>query len=209
MFCTTTTLFCTTKPSTFLVTHYFYGGIVVCAYPIFCFLCSCSLLFFTGPHLHLADCSVLAASNSHFLTVSLNFHVFLPTKFVSLALALSLLSTWVWTSIITSKKTRLCCCFFFLKVRVARRFSSKWNLELHLSYGWIHVRAGWSESCVLISYQWAASKMEASFPAFFPREKILSFRLAHQTSLVNNANVNISSIWYTYSLHLSSLSFPS
>ena len=93
LFCTTTTLFCTTKTSNFLVTHYFYGGIVVCAYPIFCFLCSCSLLFFTGPHLHLADCSVLAASNSHFLTVSLNFHVFLPTKFVSLALALSLLST--------------------------------------------------------------------------------------------------------------------
>ena len=93
LFCTTTTLFCRTKTSNFLVTHYFYGGIVVCAYPIFCFLCSCSLLFFTGPLLHLADCSVLAASNSHFLTVSLNFHVFLPTKFVSLALALSLLST--------------------------------------------------------------------------------------------------------------------
>ena len=40
---TTTTLFCTTKTSNFLVTHYFYGGIVVSAYPIFCFLCSCSL----------------------------------------------------------------------------------------------------------------------------------------------------------------------
>ena len=92
---TATTLFCTTKTSNFLVTHYFYGGIVVCAYPIFCFLCSCSLLVFTGPHLHLAGRSVLAASNSHFLTVSLNFHVFLPTKFVSLALALSLSSTWV------------------------------------------------------------------------------------------------------------------
>ena len=95
LFCTTTTLFCRTKTPNFLVTHYFYGGIVVCAYPIFCFLCSCSLLVFTGPHLHLAGRSVLAASNSHFLTVSLNFHVFLPTKFVSLALALSLSSTWV------------------------------------------------------------------------------------------------------------------
>ena len=81
------------KTSNFLVTHYFYGGIVVCAYPIFCFQCPCSLLFFTGPHLHLAGRSILAASNSHFLTVSLNFHVFLPTKFVSLALALSLLPT--------------------------------------------------------------------------------------------------------------------
>ena len=44
----------TTKTSNFLVTHYFYGGIVVCAYPIFCSLCSCSLLFFTASHFHLA-----------------------------------------------------------------------------------------------------------------------------------------------------------
>ena len=29
LFCTTTTLFCTTKTSNVLVTHYFYGGIVV------------------------------------------------------------------------------------------------------------------------------------------------------------------------------------
>ena len=48
LFCTTTTLFCTTKTSNFLVSHYFYGGIVACVYPIFCFLCSCSLLFFTA-----------------------------------------------------------------------------------------------------------------------------------------------------------------
>ena len=54
LFCTTTTLFCRTKTSNFLVTHYFYGGIVVCAYPIFCFLCSCSLLFFTAAHFYLA-----------------------------------------------------------------------------------------------------------------------------------------------------------
>ena len=38
----------------FLVTDYFYGGIVVRAYLIFCLLCSCSLLFFTAPHFHLA-----------------------------------------------------------------------------------------------------------------------------------------------------------
>ena len=43
-----------TETLNFLVTHYFYGGIVVCAYPIFCFLCSCSLLFFTAAHFHLA-----------------------------------------------------------------------------------------------------------------------------------------------------------
>ena len=42
------------KTSNFLVTHYFYGGIVVWANPIFCFLCSCSLLFFTAAHFHLA-----------------------------------------------------------------------------------------------------------------------------------------------------------
>ena len=89
LFCTTTTLFCTTKASNFLVTHYFYGGIVVCAYPIFCFLCSCSpfsfffFFFFTSPHLHLTGRSLLAASISNFLTAALNFHVFLPTEFVS------------------------------------------------------------------------------------------------------------------------------
>ena len=51
LFCTTKTVFCTTKTSNFLVTHYFYGGIVVYPYPIFCFPCSCSLLFFTAAHL--------------------------------------------------------------------------------------------------------------------------------------------------------------
>ena len=81
--CTTTTLFCRTKSSNFLVTHYFYGGIVVCDYPIFCLPCSCSLLFFTAPHFHLPGRSLLAASISQCLTVALNFHVFLPTKLVS------------------------------------------------------------------------------------------------------------------------------
>ena len=52
-FCTTTTLFCRTKSSNFQVTHFVYGGIVVCAYPIFCLLCSGLLLFFTAPHFHL------------------------------------------------------------------------------------------------------------------------------------------------------------
>ena len=76
LFCKTTTLFCRTKSSNFLVTHYFYGGIVVCAYPIFCLLCS-------RPHFHLAGCSLLGAGISHCLTAALNCHVFLPTKFVS------------------------------------------------------------------------------------------------------------------------------
>ena len=55
------TLFSMSKTSNFLVTHCFYGWIVVYAYPIFCFLCSCSLLFCTGPHLHLDGSSLLAA----------------------------------------------------------------------------------------------------------------------------------------------------
>ena len=76
LFYTTTTLFWTTKTSKFLVTHYFYGGIVICAYPIFCFLRSCSLLVFTTAHFLLAGLSLLAASISHFLTAALNFRVF-------------------------------------------------------------------------------------------------------------------------------------
>ena len=64
MFCTTTTLFCRTKSSKFQVTHYFYEGIVVCAYQIFCPLCSCLLLFFTAPHFHLAGRSFQTASIS-------------------------------------------------------------------------------------------------------------------------------------------------
>ena len=36
LFCTTTTLFCRTKSSNFQVTYFVYGGIVVCAYPMFC-----------------------------------------------------------------------------------------------------------------------------------------------------------------------------
>ena len=50
-------LFRMTKASNFLVTHYFYGGIVVCVHPIFCFLGSCLLLVFTAAHFHLAGLS--------------------------------------------------------------------------------------------------------------------------------------------------------
>ena len=46
LFCTTSMPFCTTKMSNFLVTHYFYGGIVICAYQGFCFPCSFWRLFF-------------------------------------------------------------------------------------------------------------------------------------------------------------------
>ena len=90
LFCTTTTLFCTTKTSNFLVTNYFYGGIVVCAYPTFCFLCSCWLLFFTAAHFHLAGCKHFSFSHRLF-----EFPCFSSYEFVSLALALSLSSTLV------------------------------------------------------------------------------------------------------------------
>ena len=73
LFCTTTTLFCRTKSSNFLVTHYFYGGIVARTYPIFCLLCLCNY-YFSLPLIF----TLLAASTSHCLTAALNFHVFLP-----------------------------------------------------------------------------------------------------------------------------------
>ena len=76
LFCTTTTLFCTTKTSDFHMTHYFYGGIVVCAYLIFCFLCSCSLLFSTAAHFHLAGRSLLATSICHFSHYRFEFPCF-------------------------------------------------------------------------------------------------------------------------------------
>ena len=78
LFCTTTTLFCGTKTSNLLVTHYFYGGIVVCAYPYF-ISCVHVRFYFSLPLIF----TLLVASISHCLTAALNFHVFLSTKFVS------------------------------------------------------------------------------------------------------------------------------
>ena len=46
LFCKITIPFYATKTSNFLVTHHFYGRIVVCAYQRFCLPCSCPLLFF-------------------------------------------------------------------------------------------------------------------------------------------------------------------
>ena len=68
--------------------------------------------------------TLLAASISHFLTAALNFHVFLPTKFVSLVFNNSLQLFLCYPrqckhKKITPKKTGRCCCFFFLKVRAA------------------------------------------------------------------------------------------
>ena len=92
------TLFCTTKTSSVLGTHYFYGEIVVCAcLPNIFFCCLHVRFYFSLPLIF----TLLAASISHFLTAALNSHVFLSTKNVSfvfnnsLQLFLSLLSTFV------------------------------------------------------------------------------------------------------------------
>ena len=81
-FCLSLPFFCTTKTSNLLVTHYFYGGIVVCTYIFFTqYFVSCVYVCF---HFSLALIYTLLAVNiSHFFTTVLNFHVFLPTKFVS------------------------------------------------------------------------------------------------------------------------------
>ena len=89
LFCTTTTLFCRTRTLNFLVTHYFYGGIVVCAYPIFCLLCS-SLLFFTAAHFHLAGRQHFSLSHSRFEFSCFSSYKIRLFCFQSLALALSL-----------------------------------------------------------------------------------------------------------------------
>ena len=76
-----------------LVTHYFYGGIVVCAYLIFCFLCSCSLLFFTAPHFHLAGRQHFSLSHRRFEFSCFSSYKIRLFCFQSLALALCLLYT--------------------------------------------------------------------------------------------------------------------
>ena len=72
-------LICTTKTSNFLVKHYFYGGIVLCASTQYFVSCVHVRSYFSLPLIF----TLLAASISHFLTAALNFNVFLPTKFVS------------------------------------------------------------------------------------------------------------------------------
>ena len=108
---TATTLFCTTKTSNFLVTHYFYGGIVVCAYPIFCFLCSCSLLFFTAAHFHLAGRQHFSFSHRRF-----EFPCFSSNEFsITRSSSFSVIHVSVHIKNNAEKDTT----FFFLKVRAA------------------------------------------------------------------------------------------
>ena len=78
------TLFCTTKTSNFLVTHYFYGGLSY-VLTILCFLSSCSLYF--SPH--------FSFSHRRFEFPCFSFYEIRLLCFQYLALTLSLLSTLV------------------------------------------------------------------------------------------------------------------
>ena len=64
--------------------------------------------------------TLLAASISHFLTAALNFHVFLPTKFVSFVFNNSLqLFSVIHVSVDINNYAEKDTTFFFLKVRAA------------------------------------------------------------------------------------------
>ena len=66
-----TSLFCRTKTSNLFVTHYFYGGIVVCAYQYFV-SCVHVRFYFSLPLIF----TLLASSISLCLTAALNFMYF-------------------------------------------------------------------------------------------------------------------------------------
>ena len=116
LFCTTTRLFCRTKTSNFQVTHYFYGGIVVCAYPIFCLLCTC--LLFNSFHCRLfSPCRPLV-----FLIVSQPLWIFMFSFLQNSSLLFSITRSSSFSVIHVSvniknnvEKTLLCCCFFLSK----------------------------------------------------------------------------------------------
>ena len=77
LFCTTTTLFCSTKSSNFQVTNFFMEEL---SYVLTQYFVSCVHVrfYFSLPLIF----TLLTASISHCFTAALNFHVFLPTKFV-------------------------------------------------------------------------------------------------------------------------------
>ena len=117
-------LFCRTKTSNFLVTCYYYGGIVVCAYPILIFVsCVHFRFYFSLPLIFtlLAGRSLLATSISHYLTATLNFHVFFlqssPLLF-SITRSSSFFVIHMSVNIKNSiEKDTTFLCFFFLKSR--------------------------------------------------------------------------------------------
>ena len=101
----------------------------MCSPKILFSLCSCSLFFHCRSFL---PCWLLLADRQHFsfyhgrykLSCSFSNKIRLLC-FLSLGLALSLLSMSVQTLKLSRRKTRLCCCFFSLNVRVATQFRAK------------------------------------------------------------------------------------
>ena len=85
LFCTTTMPFCMTYTWHFLVTHYFLWRNCRMWSPKILLLVFLLVLFFffTVAYFHLVGRSLLAVSISRFLTATMNFYVFLPTKFIS------------------------------------------------------------------------------------------------------------------------------
>ena len=100
-------LFCMSKPRNFLVTHFMEKMSYFLTKHYFCCLCSCSFFFFTASHF--SSCWPLAFLIFSLLQL-LNFHVILPAKFfffylfLSLPLALSVISMSVYTSKCSGKK---------------------------------------------------------------------------------------------------------
>ena len=124
---------CTTKTSNFLVTH-FYGGIVVCAYP-------CKVLFPVFMLAFIFHCrwfspywplTFLIFSPPLWISTFFFLRNLSPLFSVTLSSSFSVVNVSVNIKKLTPKKTRLCCCFVFLKVREAMWFPSRYNLELQL-----------------------------------------------------------------------------
>ena len=109
LFCTTTTLFCRAKTSNFLVLSPVF---------IFAFVFHCRSFSPSGPLAFLILSPPLWSFMFFFLQhSSLLFSVTHSSSFSVIHVSVN--------NKITSKKTRLCCCFFFLKVRAAIPFLSK------------------------------------------------------------------------------------
>ena len=77
-------------------------------YPIICFLCSCSLLFFTAAHFHLAGYSLQAASISH---RRFEFPCSSPLFSITRSSSFSVIRVSVNIKHNAKKETTLFCCF--------------------------------------------------------------------------------------------------
>ena len=118
-------LFCTTKISIFLVTHYFlWRNCRMCSPKILLLVFLFFYFFFTAAHFHLAG-----RQHPHFLTSAKKLSCFFPTKFVSFVFNHSLFLFLCYLLTVDIKnnveKALTLFFFFFLKVAVAMRFPVK------------------------------------------------------------------------------------